>query len=155
MNKMIIFDMDGTIADLYGVNNWLDMVRSENPEPYLIAEPMVNMVELIEQLTELKMFGWKIVITSWLAMNSSKRYKNIVRQAKKEWLAEMGFPYDELHLVQYGTPKQKCTKSDISILFDDSDSVRQSFNNPPKGRYVVNPQTDDIIETLEIIKNFF
>ena len=29
--KMICFDMDGTIADLYGVSGWLDDLRAENP----------------------------------------------------------------------------------------------------------------------------
>ena len=31
MNKMICFDMDGTIADLYSVDGWLDYLRAENP----------------------------------------------------------------------------------------------------------------------------
>ena len=35
--KVIVFDMDGTIADLYGVNGWLEMLNAENPKPYEIA----------------------------------------------------------------------------------------------------------------------
>ena len=31
--KMICFDMDGTIADLYNVPNWLEMMRDENTAP--------------------------------------------------------------------------------------------------------------------------
>ena len=46
MLKMICFDMDGTIADLYGVENWLDMLRNYNPTPYEVAKPMWNMTEL-------------------------------------------------------------------------------------------------------------
>ena len=37
---MVCFDMDGTIADLYGVNGWLEMLREENARPYGIANPM-------------------------------------------------------------------------------------------------------------------
>lgn len=31
--KMICFDMDGTIADLYAVPNWLDKLRAEDASP--------------------------------------------------------------------------------------------------------------------------
>ena len=30
---MIWFDMDGTIANLYGVENWLPMLRAYDPTP--------------------------------------------------------------------------------------------------------------------------
>ena len=36
----IYLDMDGTIADLYAVPNWLKMLRAENPAPYIQAEPL-------------------------------------------------------------------------------------------------------------------
>ena len=46
MRKTLVFDMDGTIADLYGVENWLPMLRAEDPLPYEIAEPIYNMTWL-------------------------------------------------------------------------------------------------------------
>ena len=33
MNKTLVFDMDGTIADLYGVEGWLEMLRAEDETP--------------------------------------------------------------------------------------------------------------------------
>ena len=33
MTKAIYFDMDGTIADLYAVDGWLDMLRAYDPTP--------------------------------------------------------------------------------------------------------------------------
>ena len=36
--KMICFDMDGTIADLYAVENWLPMLRAFDPTPYEVAD---------------------------------------------------------------------------------------------------------------------
>ena len=33
-NKTIVFDMDGTIADLYGVKGWLNYLRNEDTTPY-------------------------------------------------------------------------------------------------------------------------
>ena len=39
----INFDMDGTIANLYGVENWLEMLMAEDETPYAIAKPLVNL----------------------------------------------------------------------------------------------------------------
>ena len=41
--KLFLFDMDGTIAYLYGVYNWLDMLRNYDPTPYANAKPMWDM----------------------------------------------------------------------------------------------------------------
>ena len=41
--KVIVFDMDGTIADLYGVSGWLEMLRAENPKPYKITLTLVTL----------------------------------------------------------------------------------------------------------------
>lgn len=42
----IIWDMDGTIADLYNVPNWLQKVRTYDVTPYAEAAPMWDMVRL-------------------------------------------------------------------------------------------------------------
>ena len=153
MRKLIILDMDGTIADLYGVDNWLQYLREENPFPYTIAVPMVDMKTLTNLLMRCKLIGWEIAVTSWLSMNSSRSYKEEVRQAKKDWLVKVGLDMliDEIHLVQYGTPKQRCTKADIQILFDDSADVRKKFTNVNKNRYAVNPVGENLINTLQKI----
>ena len=52
--KILVFDMDGTIADLYGVENWLSLLRAENPLPYEIAKPLYDMDELEQILIQLK-----------------------------------------------------------------------------------------------------
>ena len=128
--KVIVFDMDGTIADLYGVNGWLDMLRAENPKPYEIAKPLYNMNELVEILNELKKIGYIIAVTTWLAMGSTKEYDKQVRLAKLAWLEKYGFPYDEIHLVKYGTTKANCTRKlgGFQILIDDNEKIRQGWN---------------------------
>ena len=40
--KAFIFDMDGVTVGLYNVENWLPMLRAENPLPYEIAKPLVK-----------------------------------------------------------------------------------------------------------------
>ena len=44
--KILVWDMDGTIADLYGVENWLPMLRAYDPTPYQVAKPLWDMEEL-------------------------------------------------------------------------------------------------------------
>lgn len=155
MTREIIFDMDGTIADLYSVEGWLEKLRAEDTTPYEIANPMVDFDVMNALLAELQLLGWKIVVTSWLAMNSTQAYKNAVRKAKRAWLAEMGMPIDEMHLVQYGTPKQVCSSADMRFLIDDSAEVRDSFANAEKGRFAINPAENDICDFLKnLIENF-
>ena len=95
--KMICFDMDGTIADLYNVPNWLEMLRDENPAPYLNAEPMWDMVRMAETLKKIQQAGIEIRIITWLSMNSTEEYKVAVREAKRAWLEKWGFVFDHFH----------------------------------------------------------
>ena len=129
MNKTLVFDMDGTIANLYGVANWLEDLHKESARPYIVAEPMYNMNELNTLLEELKELGWRIAVTSWLAMNSTKEYDKKVREAKIEWLEKYRFPVDEIHLVAYGTTKANCTRKSggFQILVDDNEKVRNGW----------------------------
>ena len=100
MNKILVFDMDGTIADLYKVNGWLEDLRSFNPRPYNEAEPMYDMEVLVDLLLALKSLGWKIVVTSWLSKESTKAYDEMVRVAKRNWLARYNFPADEIQAMK-------------------------------------------------------
>lgn len=145
----IYFDMDGTIADLYGVAEWLPRLRAEDATPYTDAAPMVDVAEFQLQLAILQNRGYKLGIISWLSKNSSKSYKKAVTKAKKEWLTET-FPeitFDEMHFVQYGTRKDYVAKDKHGIIFDDDERVREKWRGE-----TVNPNTEDIIEKLKLIK---
>lgn len=129
MNKTLVFDMDGTIANLYRVENWLDDLRAENPRPYVDAEPMYNMVVLNGLLEMFKEMGWRIVVTTWLSKGSTPAYDALVREAKIEWLERYNFPYDEIHLVKYGTTKANCTRriGGFQVLIDDNEQIRKGW----------------------------
>jgi hypothetical protein len=73
--------------------------------------------------------GWRIAITSWLAKGSTKEFDAKVRKAKIEWLKRYNFPYDEIHLVKYGTTKANCTRKlgGYQILIDDNAEIRQGW----------------------------
>jgi hypothetical protein len=74
MTKEIWFDMDGTIANLYAVENWLADLRSESVRPYAEALPMLNFSLFARLLNRLQADGWKIGIISWTAKNGSETY---------------------------------------------------------------------------------
>ena len=126
MTKALVFDMDGTIADLYKVNGWLEDIHNENVRPYVLANPIYNAEELNILIDILKQFGWKIIITTWLAKDATEEYNEKVRKAKIEWLAKNHFDYDEIHLVKYGTTKANCTRKHggFQILIDDNEKIR-------------------------------
>lgn len=127
--KMLVFDMDGTIADLYGVEGWLADLRGENTRPYEVASPMYDMSNLRTILLQFKRQGWRIVVTTWLSKGSTKTYDEKVRKAKLEWLTRYDFPYDEIHLVKYGTTKANCTRKHggYQVLVDDNEKVRNGW----------------------------
>ena len=130
MKRTLVFDMDGTIANFYGVPNWLEDVRNGNPRPYIVAEPLYDMEILNAILNLLKLQGWTIAVTSWLAKGSNKEFDELTRIAKREWLEQFNFPFDEIHLVKYGTTKANCTrkKGGYQILVDDNEQVRNGWN---------------------------
>lgn len=142
--------MDGTIADLYAVENWLEMLRAYNARPYEIAEPMWDMVELNMVLAELKANGYEIAIITWLSKDSTAEYDNAVRLAKKQWLEDMGFEYDYFHGVKYGTTKANTIRRymdgyENAILIDDNDKVRNGWTLGG----TINPTEENIIEVLK------
>ena len=149
--KILVFDMDGTIADLYGVDNWLDDLRNERTRPYEKCKPIYNEEVMNKLIASLKEVGYKIVITTWLAMNSTKEYKREVRKAKLNWLEKINFDYDEIHLVQYGTTKADCTrkyKGIEQILVDDNEEIRNGWH---LGR-TINAKKDILKELEKLLK---
>ena len=82
MTKAIYFDMDGTIANLYGVDNWLDYLTKYDSTPYEVAQPMLNMSVLARILNRLQRKGYIIGIISWLSKTSTPEYDEKVRLAK-------------------------------------------------------------------------
>lgn len=124
----IYFDMDGTLANLYGIENWLPKLLASDPTPYAEAEPLLDMGALTEELARLQSKGHKIGIVSWLCKGANKEYDKAVRLAKREWLAEnIGIEFDEMHIVKYGTPKHYIIKDKNGILFDDETKNRNTW----------------------------
>ena len=124
---IIWFDMDGTFVDLYGVENWLEMLVAHNEKPYEIAKPLFRMNTFARELNKLKKMGYEIGVISWLAKNSNNEYDNRVKTAKENWLKThlKSVDFNYVEIVPYGTPKNEGRNG---ILFDDEKPNRDSWN---------------------------
>ena len=69
------------------------------------------------------------MVTTWLAKGSTRHYDALVREAKLEWLETYNFPFDEVHMVKYGTTKANCTRHHgrFQVLIDDNEKVRNGW----------------------------
>lgn len=127
MTKEIWFDMDGTIANLYEVEGWLDYLRKEDTFPYENAKTIGNFSLLARLLNRLQANGWKIGIISWTAKNGNENYNLAVEMAKRAWLAKHlpSVEWDEIKVVRYGTDKYITCGG--GILFDDEEGNRKAW----------------------------
>ena len=152
MNKVIYFDMDGTVADLYGVPNWLEKLRAFDESPYIDAKPLVDMAELEKVCRVLMSQGYQIGIITWLSKDSNNNYDRKVIQAKCEWF-EHYMPYiTKYHPIAYGIPKQKAVKRVSEMwLVDDNAEVREMWNTP-KIRKSIDANKDIIAELWKLVE---
>lgn len=143
----VYFDMDGTIADLYSVEDWLPLLKGESTHPFLIAEPLLDMENLSVLISELQSLGHKVGVITWTPLGATKKYRGRVRYAKKKWLKKHlpTVEFDDIHVISYGTPKGKFNKfGSEAILFDDNKEVLNDWNGVPA--HVIEPPK--ILETL-------
>lgn len=144
-NEVVIcFDMDGTIADLYGVDGWLDYLRAGDVYPYEVAEPLGSLAMLRQALTHVNNKGYHVCVISWGAMNGTNEYTRRVKAAKVAWCKRyFGSLIQEYHVVKYGTPKHWVCKYERAILVDDNKDVRDAWS---KGR------TIDATNTVQMVR---
>jgi len=128
MTRTIYFDMDGTFVNLYGVENWLDMLINEDTTPYEIAKPLFRMCDFARTIHKVQKIGIKVGIVSWTAKGTTKEYDERVANAKREWLAKHlpSVQFDEIHILKYGTNKNIVNKG-MDILFDDEIQNRENW----------------------------
>ena len=140
--KEIWFDMDGTIADLYGTKNWLPKLIARDPSPYENAKPLLNMNVLARALNKLQARGYKLGIISWLSKTSTPEYDEKVTTAKKKWLKRhlRSVKWDKVDIVPYGTPKEV---GRTGILFDDEEKNRTNWGDG----------AHDVHNVLEVLKS--
>lgn len=122
MKRGIYFDLDGSIVDLYGVEGWLDDLIAENTRPYAEAKPLLNLSLLARYIHKAQKMGYIVGVISWLSKSGTPEYNKAVTEVKREWLKKHlpSVEWDEIHIVEYGTPKSTC-RTCPGILFDDEE----------------------------------
>lgn len=127
MKNTIWFDLDGTLAGLYDVPNWLPMLIASDPAPYKLAAPLVNMNKLARKLNQLQRAGYKLGIISWLSKTSTPEYDEAVTAAKLWWLRKHlnSVKWDAVNIVAYG--RNKWDVCGEGILFDDEAPNREAW----------------------------
>lgn len=118
--KTIWFDMDGTIADFYGVHNWLDYLKKEDTTPYEIAKPIHDYNTINDILNVLRKNGYSIGIISYVSHSASAEYASRTAIVKNNWL-KANFPaVDIIHICTKETPKS-AFYCEGDYLVDDED----------------------------------
>lgn len=153
MSKIIFFDMDGTIADLYGQEDWLEKLRAEDVSVYQNAAPLYN-EELLHSCAELIAAGWEFGVITWGSMTATPEFDIETERVKREWI-ERFLPFvHEFHYQRYGTPKQQAIEKrrKTMILIDDNIEICQAWNTKGGMRTAINIDEDfTVIDALNQI----
>lgn len=125
MKTKVYLDMDGTIADLYSQENWLDKLKREESNLFRNLVPMITEEELFDMYPEDE---FDIRILSMTPKGASDRYIRQVEFEKDEWLAKH-FPklrQGKRIYMKYGMNKnlKGCANA---ILIDDNAEIRKRW----------------------------
>jgi len=129
MKKEIWFDMDGTIANLYAIEGWLNYLIEENTYPYDKAGTMLNFSLLARYLNKLQQLGWYIGIASWASKEASEYFYEKIVISKSNWLNKhlKSVTWNEIKVLPYGTNKFEACGG--GILFDDEEKNRNAWKD--------------------------
>ena len=131
MEKILTFDLDGTLVDFYSVKDWLLKIRAHDASPYRDARGLVNLSRLARRLNAVQRKGWKIRVVSWGSKDRDEKFLEDVRRAKIEWLSRhlKSVHFDEICIVRYGTPKSEVGTLHGGFLFDDEKPNREEWTH--------------------------
>lgn len=126
MSKLVYFDMDGTISDLYGVSNIFNRLDSLDASVYYEAKPINKYIDMLKEFHNM---GYKVIILSCLGMISEKQFDIDTINNKNKWLDEyVGDKYiDERIYLPYTKHKEQYI-TEYGILVDDDDKVLMNWN---------------------------
>ena len=121
--KTVYLDMDGTIADLYGINNWLERLRNEDHTIFEECEPFISESDLMNYFpTE----EYEIRICSMTPKNATKEYCEDVKKQKNAWLDKFFPNIKKRYYLPYGNNKNYKNSKDC-ILVDDNKNIRENY----------------------------
>ena len=130
LNKShIIFDLDGTLYNLYGIDNWLKKVESGDPSVFTEGETLVNTEALNKKIEVFKKMGCTFSVVTWLPMGATDKYKKECYSRKMNWCRENLPTISEVNIIDYGIGKHLYRKKDkFNYLIDDNLEINDKFN---------------------------
>lgn len=151
---VIVLDMDGTLAGLYDVPNWLESIRNEDATPYEVAAPLCDVDALAHALELARSEGHTVEVVSWNCKGDiSPEYRRKVRKEKVRWLKRYGLlgEVDAVHVVKHGTPKSRVASGGRGVLFDDETANREEWSS--SGRGVAFDAVNLVARIEQIVRN--
>lgn len=136
MQKTIWFDMDGTLYDLYGMYNWLDLLEcGQYAQAFGAGRPLYDLQHLRRILHGLRFAGWTVGVITWAPMGLEEESADFfnVYQAKFDWIkANLPELAPLFHCIPYGKSKldfliESGMLEHINYLIDDNAEVRRDW----------------------------
>ena len=154
MSKKIYLDLDGTVYNLYKIENWLPSLRNEESGVFSQNQFIGDYREFLKEVYRLIDGGWSFGVITWLPMGASPEYEQVCWEEKEQWINE-NLPFvNEVNICSYGIPKQNSVqkRAKTMILIDDNREVCEMWNTN-KMRKSINVAKDfDIIAALKTIE---
>lgn len=133
--KTIWFDMDGTIAELYKVPNWLEMLRTSDWRVYDKCLPRANFERINSAIEALTAHGWQVGVITWASKGISWGMDcDCIGDVKFNWLTRY-FPAlvdGKFACIPYGESKAQFLldmedAGEVNYLVDDNKEVREDW----------------------------
>lgn len=143
----IFFDMDGTLAGLFFVKGFSEMLAKGDMTPYVNAHPLYNVDEMTTVVNALVAKGFSIGVISYADAENLAD----ATAAKKVWLAKY-FPFaseENIHIVTKATAKTAFYNNG-DILVDDAKANRADWEN--MGGKTINAYFRATVKMIDALK---
>lgn len=157
MSIKVWLDMDGTLFNLYGKDNWLDLLENEVPGAFVgdgmkdSLMPALNLETIHDEIYNLIDLGVSFGIISWTPFAASPIYEEICRREKIDWLHN-NFPMiTDIAIIPYGIEKQKAItkRAQVMYLIDDNSEVCKTWETAKQRKAIL---VDDDFSALDALR---
>ena len=158
MSIKVYFDLDGTLYNLYGKENWLENLENEVPGVFADNEnfmPGLNLENMHNVIYDLMNLGVSFGVISWTPFAASPLYEEICRKEKLEWLAK-NFPMiKDIAIIPYGIEKQKAItkRAQTMYLIDDNKEVCRTWETAKQRKAICIDDDFSAFDALSYLYN--
>lgn len=153
MSKKIFFDLDGTLYNLYEIDNWLDSLQYEDATVFERGDFIGDYERFMNVVKELLAKGFTFGVISWLPMYATPEFEAECAKVKETWVKKYLPFVDEMTFQRYGTPKQNAIqrKAQTMYLLDDSKEVGRVWAIPKQRIHFLVDEDFTAVDILEEI----